>query len=259
MIFDEDFRQKVYSTLQFFLETYKVFIASLLCIFVPQRCPNQPDNICTLNDNLTDLDTYNMACVIINFITLSFFLVLYVYEYRRERWCIEFLDVDEKKLDDYLYKEIEEYTEFKDRIYKFNHRYWIMTIVVILFNITNILLSGILILKFYYLDYRSVTVFFTNSILTLDRLSNCYNVSNVSNDPTNNLLAISSYMSKPVVFNTIDEDYNKEKEMNMILARVVIKEKEKEKEKEEKDENKKHIRFEKNKIKLLAEKYSKRC
>lgn len=238
----EDIKQKVQTTFQFFLEIYKVFIASLLCVFVPQKCTNQPDNLCTINDNLFDLDNYNMVCVCFNFTTLFFFLVLYIYEYKREQWCINYFDIDEKKLDDYLYKEIEEYPEYKERIYKFNKRYWILTLISVTFNIVNIFLSSVLIFKFFYLDYRSITVFFTNSILTIDRLSNCYHVSNVSNDPSNNLLAISSYMSKSMVFNTIDEEYVIQKEMNDIPSISNTKK-----------------RFEKSKIQLLAEKYSRRC
>ena len=79
--FDEDFKQKAYSTLQFFLETYKVFIASLLCIFVPQRCPNQPDNICTMNDNLTDLDINNFDNLKLIHDDGAYFIVNQIYNY----------------------------------------------------------------------------------------------------------------------------------------------------------------------------------
>jgi hypothetical protein len=241
---DDDTKQRFYTTFQFLLETYKVIIASLLCIFVPQRCINQPDQLCTLKDNLTELNEYNTICVYTNFTTLAFFLFLYIYEYKRERWCIEYLDIDQAKLNDYLYSEIESYPEYKDRIYKFNRRYYILSVIVIILNIVNIILSGILIFNYYYLDYRSVSVFLTNCILTIDRLMNAYNISTVADDPTNHLLAVSSYMTNPVVYNTIDKDYKKEVKVEMTIH--------------EENKNIKHMRFEKNKIKLLAEKYSKK-
>jgi hypothetical protein len=73
---------------------------------------------------------------------------------------------------------------------------------------------------------------------------NAYNISTVADDPTNHLLAVSSYMTNPVVYNTIDKDYKKEVKVEMTIH--------------EENKNIKHMRFEKNKIKLLAEKYSKK-
>ena len=69
-------------------ESYRVFVATLLFIFAPQKCENQIDKVCTINDNFYNLTPYDIGVLTCNFITLASFISLYIIEYHRESWCI---------------------------------------------------------------------------------------------------------------------------------------------------------------------------
>jgi hypothetical protein len=200
----EDNKQIIKSTILLLTESFKVLMATLLSIFVPQRCDNNIDKLCTITDNFTDLTAYNMFVVIFNFITLGGFIVLYITEYMRENWCIEYLDIDNDKPNTNLKKEIENYPAFKNNIIKLNYRYNNVSICVVILNCINFICSAVLIYGYYYFDYKSITVLLTNLILIIDKLINCFNVSNKS---VNEILPISAYMSVPVIFNVVDKDH----------------------------------------------------
>ena len=205
--FTDDQKHTINTIILLFSESFKVLMATLLAIFVPQRCDNQAEKLCTLVDNFTSLTKYNLAVLIFNFITLGCFISLYVIEYTREHWCIEFLDIDNDKPNTNLKTEIEKYPEYKDKMIQLNNRYNNISIVVVFMNVINFILSSVLIYGYYYLDYRSVTVLVTNTILIIDKIINCFNVSKKS---VQEILPISAYMTTPIIFNIIDKDYRKE-------------------------------------------------
>jgi hypothetical protein len=175
-------------------------MATLLSIFVPQICDNQSDKICTITDNFTNLTDYNIAVTTFNFITLGTFIALYVIEYMRENWCIEYLDIDNNVANTNLKTEIERYPEYKEHMIILNNHYHIISIITVVMNVVNFILSAVLIYGYYYLDYRSVTVLLTNIILIVDKIINCFNVSKKS---VEEVIPISAYMMTPVIFNVV--------------------------------------------------------
>jgi hypothetical protein len=211
----DDTKQKIKATLSFVLESYKVLMASLLVVFVPQRCENEvinEQNItvventeCTLSENFIGLDRFNLGVLIFNFLTLGSFVALYVIEYIREHWCIEYLDIDISKANNNLSVEIEKYPELQDKLIIKNKDYYKSLITVIIMSITNFVLSSIVIHE-YYLDYKTLTVLLTNILLVVDKISSCYMISNTS---LIEKLPYSAYMKTPVIFNTIDADYKR--------------------------------------------------
>jgi len=205
--FTDDQKQTLNTIILLVSESFKVLMATLLAIFVPQRCDNQAEKLCTLVDNFTNLTKYNLAVLIFNFITLGCFISLYFVEYTREHWCIEFLDIDNDKPNTNLKTEIEKYPEYKDKMIELNNRYNNISIVVVFMNVINFILSSVLIYGYYYLDYRSITVLLTNTILIIDKIINCFNVSKKS---VQEILPISAYMTTPIIFNIIDKDHRKE-------------------------------------------------
>jgi hypothetical protein len=202
----DDQKQTINSVILLLTESFKVLMATLLSIFVPQRCDNQSDKICTMVDNFTNLTNYNIAVTTFNFITLGSFIGLYIVEYMRENWCIEYLDIDYDKPNTNLKTEIDKYPEYKEKMMLLNNRYNNISILVVSMNVINFILSAILIYGYYYLDYRSVTVLLTNIILIIDKIINCFNVSKKS---VQEILPISAYMTSPIIFNIIDKDYRK--------------------------------------------------
>jgi hypothetical protein len=209
----DDQKQTLKSVIILLTESFKVLMATLLSIFVPQRCDNQSDKICTITDNFTNLTDYNIAVTTFNFITLGTFIALYVIEYMRENWCIEYLDIDNNVANTHLKVEIERYPEYKEQMIILNNNYHIISIITVVMNSVNFILSAVLIYGYYYLDYRSVTVLLTNIILIVDKIINCFNVSKKS---VEEVIPISAYMMTPVIFNVVDKDYRKS-EINIEL------------------------------------------
>ena len=203
----DDQKQTINSIILLLSESFKVLMATLLSIFVPQRCDNQSDKLCTMADNFTNLTNYNIAVTTINFITLGCFITLYVVEYMRENWCIEYLDIDNDKANTNLKTEIDKYPEYKEKMMLLNDRYNNVSILVVCMNILNFISSAVLIYGYYYLDYRSVTVLLTNVILIVDKIINCFNVSKKA---VQDILPISAYMTTPIIFNIIDKDHRKD-------------------------------------------------
>ena len=203
----EDQKQLLMSGVSFLAESFKLFMACMLSVFVPQRCVNQPDQICTLRDNFYDLTIYNTFSLYYNFTSLFMILILYTVEFKREKWCIKYLDEDRNKSEDQLRTEIVDYPEYIAKLLMYNKWYYRFTLVSLFFVITNLIFSSILILYFYYLDYRSITNILTNTLLILDKLYNCYKTSSHSIEE---MSAISAYLVLPVIYNTIDEDYRKD-------------------------------------------------
>lgn len=202
-ILSEDTSQRLKTILSIGINGYKILMATLLCIFVPQKCEERE---CTLDDNFTELSAYNMIVLIFNFITLGAFVGFYGVEYYRENWCIEHLDTDDKKPLTNLRDEIESYPEFKEKINYIDFVYHAYSRVLLVFNVINFIMSGILIYAYYYFGFKSVTVMITYFLLIIDKLVFSYKMSKKSYEE---LFLHSAYMTGPIYFNVIDADYKK--------------------------------------------------
>jgi hypothetical protein len=202
----EDNNQRFKSIVSILSNGYKVLMAALLCIFVPQKCPESPTNECSINDNFTNLIPYNVVVMVVNFITLATFVYFYSIEYYRENWCIEYLDIDETKPMTNLKTEIESYPEFKQELVRINYIYYISSCVLWGLNIVNFVMSSVLVYHFYYLDFKSISVMITYFLLVSDKLSTTLATSKKS---YTEIMPNSAYMSGPIVFNIIDRDYVK--------------------------------------------------
>jgi hypothetical protein len=224
--------QRIKATILFISEMFKVLMATLLSVFVPQKCGdddiiindynstftnsnNTTSTECSMSDNFTNLSSFNIAVLVINFATLGSFLSMYIIEYVRENWCIKYLDMDNNKANTNLKTEIENYPEIKNNLIKLNKHYFNNIIVLLVSNVVNFVMSSVLIYYYYFLDYRSVTVLLTNVLLIIDKLVASLNTANNSIKET---LPFSAYMKVPAVYNTIDADFvitsnNKEKDI----------------------------------------------
>jgi hypothetical protein len=214
--------QRIKATILFISEMFKVLMATLLSVFVPQSCADDhpiienlnststnnteenQDFACTMSDNFSNLSGFNIAVLAINFVTLGSFLSMYIIEYVRENWCIKYLDMDNNKANTNLKNEIENYPEIKKNLILLNKHYYNNIIVLLICNLANFVVSSVLIYKFYYLDYRSITVLLTNVLLIADKLVFSLNTANSSIKET---LPFSAYIKVPAVYNTIDEDF----------------------------------------------------
>ena len=85
----QNVRQQLSVPLFFAIEFYRVLLASLPLIFVPQICDEE---ICTMRGNF---DKLTRLGILIHFTTTLSFVCAYSAELYREYWCIKKLDVDE--------------------------------------------------------------------------------------------------------------------------------------------------------------------
>jgi hypothetical protein len=185
-------------------------MATMLIIFVPQHCDYIKDNICTIYHHFYELKVFNIIILTINFISLISFIVLYIIEYKREIWCIEYLDINPNIFDKNLKMELEKYPEFKTNLATINNNYMKATFVVSIITIINFITSIIFILYYYYLDYRTITVIISNFMLVVDKLNNCIKISTLSIDEGT---PSSAYVLIPIKYNTIDNDYKQSNTM----------------------------------------------
>jgi hypothetical protein len=217
-------------------DSFKVIMASLLCVFVPQACTvdefnrsifnsefestlplssmitidgvlngTQPiTHICTFQENFTNLIDYNSFVLAFNFLTLGYFIYLYTVEIRRERWMIANLDYDKEKPDDAILTLKESYPEIMEQLQAYNTKYMRTYKYLHVIYIMNFICSAVLVLYYYYLDYRTATTLITNTILCSNKIRIGRELAIQS---ANKEFAYSFYNNKNISFNTIDASY----------------------------------------------------
>jgi hypothetical protein len=187
------------------VEGYKIFLACLLSIFVPQHCP-ETNATCTLKENFINLTTFNEFVLVYNFLTLGLFLYLYWLQSRRETYLITHLDADKKQAITSFVSNCEGYPKILNKILHYNR--WLLTILKItaVFFVTNVVFSAILVGYYYYDGFRTSTTLIANVLLVSSKLYSLYGIMQECNAPTMPL-ALSTYQLMPVGYNVIDADY----------------------------------------------------
>jgi hypothetical protein len=201
---DEDQQQHFISSFTYTVDVIKLVFGCLLSVVVPQRCTNRSDELCTLYDNFFELISYNVFTLTYNFITMGCLIGFYTIEYKRERWCIDYLDYRENEPHDGLEQQIKRYPTLLTTLLKYNQYYYWIAYVCQGLVVSNILFSSFLVFYYYYLDYRSITAMITNSLLVVEKLYASYKIAKSSNEER---CAISAYLIVPITYNCMDEDY----------------------------------------------------
>jgi hypothetical protein len=197
---NQDFKQKVSMGFLYIMEVYKSIMSSMLTVFVPQNCNG---SICSISDNLIRTDPFGTFTLAFNFITFSIFLALYFNEGRREVALIDNLEVNQHKArdNDTVEENLKQLSsERKDILVKFDRNYMYSGIVGLIFFILNLVFSIIYILQ-NFLDSQTITVFLTNVLFMITKLSDIYTVIN-----TDKFVFFSAYLTRKIQFNDIDPD-----------------------------------------------------
>lgn len=228
----QDGQQNITVFTSFISDSFKVLMASLLAVFIPQGCPKSgkqselfslmfPEydipkyingtytetSVCTMNDNFTDLIDYNSFVLAFNFIVLVYFIYIYYIELRREKWLITHLDYSIDKTDDNMQVLKQEYPEIIQQMQMLNKQYMIAYKYLHILYIANFIFSAILVIYYYYLDFRTITSLLTNFILCTKKI----NVGRtISRESYEKCLAISFYNVKNIGFNDIDRKFTKD-------------------------------------------------
>ena len=185
------------------IESYKVILACLLNIFVPQYCP-ETGTTCSLKENFTNLTDFNIFVIVFNFFTLASFIWLYSVQNRREAYLIKKLDVDHNfAVNDFL-KNCKQYSSVVRKVEVYNDKLKGITQLTSVIFICNSVLSAVLVCYFYYDGFRTATSLLANLLLITSKLATLLSI--MSDCCQNPPLALSTYRQSPVGYNVMDPD-----------------------------------------------------
>jgi hypothetical protein len=202
--------QYIYIGLQGIVESFKIFMASLLAITVVQRCDNSPNKICSFTDAFKRDDVASSA-VIINGINIFAFVIFYIVELMREVYLIKHLDINKYKGDLHLPNVITAYPKIKLGLKKHNVRYDRTIKALCYITVGNWIIS-ITVVGMHWYSIKTVLSLLTNILLITTKLWNARTIASTS---IRKNIAISAYMKEFASFNVIDKDYLKDVPANM--------------------------------------------
>ena len=210
MKLNQDSKEIFISYVSTVLEFYKIFMACLLVIFVPQYCEDTKTT-CTFKQNFENLSRFNEFVIFYNFATLAAFIYLYYIQSKRETYWITHLEVNKDKPDNGLQESLsgnEKYDKILNRVKYYNNLIHSITKRAIVNFYINALFSSILILYYYYDGFRSVTTLITSILLVSQKLYTTFTISSecIRDKP----IALSLTRLEPISFNDVDPDYRSE-------------------------------------------------
>ena len=190
-----------------FVDGVKVAMASLLSVFVPQYCENS-GTTCTLEENFTDLTTFNKFVLAWNFISLGCFIYTSILQNKREAYFISHLEESKEHTYNSLSTNLQAYPRIKRRVGELNQQLHTWSIVTTVIFSCNILFSSILIFNFFYDGFRSITTLLANVLLVSTKLHTM--TTTLSECNAAKLLALSTIHTRPISYNTVDLKYSQE-------------------------------------------------
>lgn len=197
---DQDREQMIRVYFLFLIEIFKVAMASFLSMSVIQNCDGE---VCSYSENLKRSSKYGEFVVGVNALNIICFAILYFYEFNREMFLIEYLDINKKQGDYHLPNVINDYPEIKAKLIRYNRLYYNSTKCLLLLTGINWITSGILVFKSFY-SFKTITSYLTNILLVITKLSDSYSISKESFRHT---YGLSAYIKEYTSFNVIDKDH----------------------------------------------------
>lgn len=214
VVTSQDFRQKMIMIFSVSVELYRVMVSSLLLIFIPQRCEN--NNMCTIIQNVTNKDGNYQIGLIINYITMSCFIVLYMCEIRREEKLIKLLEVNNRISSDSesVGKRLEMFTEDKRKLlFSIDNQYKNISYLVMGVFVVNTIYSWFIIYE-HSLGNQTLFNFITNILFMFTKLSTIVGIIRTKKN-----VFFSAYLNTKVQFNDIDPmEMKKIKKLRIIDA-----------------------------------------
>ena len=118
---DQDREQMIRVYFLFLIEIFKVAMASFLSMSVIQNCDGE---VCSYSENLKRSSKYGEFVVGVNALNIICFAILYFYEFNREMFLIEYLDINKKQGDYHLPNVINDYPAIKAKLNRYNRLYY---------------------------------------------------------------------------------------------------------------------------------------
>lgn len=200
-----------------FVEGFKVLLACMLAVFVPQSCMDQGDkeaHTCTFNENFSNLSDYNAFVLAWNFFTLIALSKFYHSQSKRETYLITHLEVNKNLADFGLDDSLKSYEKIRGRVHDHNGNVYRWCGISIVLFLMNAIFSSVLIFGFYYDGFRSVTALITNVLLVIGKLFSTLDIT--YGCVNHKCLALSTVRHEPISFNDVDPDYKKPDEQKTL-------------------------------------------
>ena len=193
-------------------------MGSLLILFVPQECPENDNNVCSLKNNLTKTDDlFHNVALGFNFLCVFLFMGMYFVELRRENWCVKHFDINHDYPDNNLDKIIDEKPELKLELNKRNKRYFKITALASSVYAINLVLSSIIVYT-NYVGIQAVTSYISYVALILLKI---YNSLCISYTSLTGHKALSGFIMEFSSFNVWDVDHFNDVEKEKIIKNTV--------------------------------------
>tara|TARA_B110000046_G_C12878091_1_gene348937 strand:- start:112 stop:876 length:765 start_codon:yes stop_codon:yes gene_type:complete len=204
----------------FVFQSYKVIMGSLLILFVPQECPENDNNVCSLKNNLTKTDDlFHTVALGFNFLCVFLFMGMYFVELRRENWCVKYFDINHDFPDNNLDKIIDEKPELKLELNKRNKRYFKITALASSVYAINLVLSSIIVYT-NYVGIQAVTSYVSYVALILLKI---YNSLCISYTSMKGHKALSGFITEFSSFNVWDDDVVEDVDLEDVEKERIIK------------------------------------
>lgn len=197
MKIDNDLKQLFYVIMTTLLELYKIGMGTFLIYFVPQKCD---DHVCQMMELTPTL--YHRIGLCVNAFTLCMILFTYMWELRREKWCINHLDSDKGVAYNNLTYILSGRWSIEKKLRSLNLHYIRALRLTSFVCFINFLSSGYIIYT-RYLDTSTITSYLSFALLLLTKLRSSYSVGKQSYHKN---LALSALMTEPLSFNILDKD-----------------------------------------------------
>ena len=200
----KDSTQRIKVIFIFLLQIYKVLTGTMLILFIPQKCN---DELCTIKQNYEKNDIYHKITFYWNSLTLFTFMILYIFEIKREEWCVKYLDIDNNYSDNFLKTIIIQEKDLDHKMDQLNKKYYQITKLCCVSYFINLSLM----INILYNDYHSSSTFSCFLSFTLLVCMKLYNSMNVGYHSVTSDKMTSAYVSEFVSYNVFDKDYILEK------------------------------------------------
>jgi len=164
---------------------------------------------CTFDQNLyVDIEPYNAFVLAMNFFTVLCVFCAFYFESERDKWLLGKFEANPSLPDDALQKSLgprtnPESEQLYSGLLQLNRQYLVIFRLVVGIYICNAVVSGVLVFKFYYINYRTATTFLTSLLLVGTRMYNSLALAQQSFDAEGNCRAQSVNIMEPTSFNSI--------------------------------------------------------
>lgn len=156
----------------FITEFITISISNLALWFIPQTTEYPFTTLLHLStiSAIPSLEWYIILLMICNILSWCSFIVLYIFELRRELWLVRTFDYSKRYNSVHLVKYKKDYPELFTLLERFNYRYYILYRIVKWILLCNIVCSCVIIIYSGYSGYKTITTLFTNFWICLTKV-----------------------------------------------------------------------------------------